>query len=125
MAKTGPKPWELTPERLKKIEELADLGCSQENIARTVGLHPSTFSEFKTKFPEIDQAIKKGRDKGEEFGAGIIREIMNDPTHKQRLTATIFYLKTQHRWKDATEVEQNKDNLPGVPTFKEAKIEDE
>jgi hypothetical protein len=44
---------------------------------------------------------------------------MNDPFHKQRLTATIFYLKTQHRWRETSDVQTTTVNLPGIPTFKE------
>jgi hypothetical protein len=94
------KPWIPTPEILEQVFTLIKKGVTETNVARLVGLHPSTFSAKKTEFPELDETIKKAKAYGEDVAAGIIWQIMNDPSHKQRLTAAMFYLKTQHNWKD-------------------------
>lgn len=97
--------WNPTPEVLAKIKELAELGVTEANIARQVGIHPTTFSEKKRVYPEIDEILRTAAASGEEFAAKVVRSIMANPNHKQQLAATIFYLKTRHKWKEADTVQ--------------------
>jgi predicted transcriptional regulator len=97
------KLWIPTEEILTQVHDLIKQGVTETNVARVLGLHPSTFSAKKNEFPELDEAIKKAKAYGEKVAASVIWEIMNDPNHKQRLTAAIFYLKTQHRWSEKDE----------------------
>lgn len=61
-AKTGGrKAWVPTPEMLEDIKKYASRFLKEEDIARTVGISPQTFSEKKKTYPELDEAIKAGR----------------------------------------------------------------
>lgn len=62
---TGPKgvyrDW-ITPERLKIIEGWARDGLSNKQIAKNIGIHVSTLYEWRNDFPELNDAIKKGKE---------------------------------------------------------------
>lgn len=94
--------WIPSPEILDKIEQQAKQGITEANIARNVGISPSTFSEKKQEFPEIQEAIKKGSARGEELATGALWKMIQDDKHKGHLTAVIFYLKTRHGWSDGS-----------------------
>lgn len=96
--------WELTPERLKRIEELAALGVREDSIARQVGLHPSTFSEKKKIHPEIAEVINNAQACTEEIVVSALMNMIKDPKHKAHAAAVFFYLKTKCRWQETSVV---------------------
>lgn len=99
------KKWSLTPEHLATVKRLAELGVTEANIARAINLHPSTFVEKKRMHPELDEVIKLCQASGEAYAASIIRQIMDDVHNKNRFAATVFYLKTRHKWREQTMAE--------------------
>lgn len=117
--KSGPKQWKLTPKRLQTIEELARKGCTQETIARQIGLHPSTYYEKKKLFPEMEEAIQKAKACSEEAVVGYLWNIITDPKHPKHFSAIVFYLKAQHKWED----KKNNDDGPKNGTFQGYSIE--
>jgi len=52
----------LTDEGLIKIEGWAMDGLSDEQIAHNIGIVPSTLYEWKKKYSEISEALKKGKE---------------------------------------------------------------
>ena len=52
----------LTDEGLIKIEGWAKDGLTDEQIAKNMGIRTSTIYEWKKKFPEITEALKKGKE---------------------------------------------------------------
>lgn len=52
----------LTNEGLMKIEALAKNGLTDEQIAQNMGIGTRTLYEWKYKYPQISQAIKKGKE---------------------------------------------------------------
>lgn len=46
--------------RLKEIEKMA-LTMTEEQIAKTLGIGVSNYYEYKKKYPELREAVKKGR----------------------------------------------------------------
>lgn len=52
----------LTNEGLIKIEGWARDGLTDEQIARNMGISPSTLYEWKKKYPEISEVLKKGKE---------------------------------------------------------------
>lgn len=52
----------LEPEGLLKIEGWARDGLIDEQIAKNMGISPATFYEWKNKFPEFSEALKKGKE---------------------------------------------------------------
>ena len=96
MAKLGGKPWIPTEEELQKIESLAARGMEQQDIALCLGIHPSTLSEKKGQLEALNEAIKRGKAKGiAKVTNALLRNI-----DVGNVTAQIFYLKTQARWKE-------------------------
>lgn len=52
----------LTPESLLKLEAWARDGLTDEQIARKMGISTSTLYDWKNKYPEISDALKKGKE---------------------------------------------------------------
>jgi transposase-like protein len=61
MAKGKYHEW-LGPDGLLKLEAWARDGLVDEQIAENMGIHPSTLYEWKKKHPEINEALKKGKE---------------------------------------------------------------
>lgn len=61
MAKGKSEYW-LTPEGLLKIEGWARDGLTDEQIATNIGVSRSTLNEWKKKYPDISDALKRGKD---------------------------------------------------------------
>lgn len=55
------KDW-ITEDGLIKIEGWARDGLINEQIANEIGIHPSTLYDWQKKYPEIAEALKKGKD---------------------------------------------------------------
>ena len=62
MAAKGKSAEWLTPEGLLKIEGWARDGLINEQIAQNIGITATTLYEWKNKFPEISEALKRGKD---------------------------------------------------------------
>jgi len=52
----------IIEEGLLKIEGWARDGLTDEQIAHNIGIHPSTLYEWQKKYPEIGEALKKGKE---------------------------------------------------------------
>ena len=52
----------LTEDGLTKLEGWARQGLIDEQIAKNIGVHVGTLSEWKRKYPEIGTALKKGKE---------------------------------------------------------------
>lgn len=52
----------ITEEGLLKIEGWARDGLTDEQISHNIGIHPSTLYEWQKKYPEITEALKKGKE---------------------------------------------------------------
>lgn len=61
MAKGKYQYW-LTPDGLLLLEAWARDGLSDEQLAHNMGISPSTLYEWKKRFPEMSEALKKGKD---------------------------------------------------------------
>lgn len=61
MAKGKYQEW-LTPEGLLRIEGWARDGLIDEQIAHNMGINPATLYDWKKKYPEISEALKKGKE---------------------------------------------------------------
>ena len=98
MAGKGRPKWEVTPDILKKVETLAAQGLTCEQVARSLGIGPTTFFERQKECPELKEAMDDGRAKG-------IATISNALFQKAKAgdnTAMIFYLKNRdpENWED-------------------------
>ena len=87
---------------LKKVEKYASQLLTNDQIAINLGVCRKTFYVKKSEFPEIDEAIKRGREKG-------ITKVINkllESALAGNITAQIFILKTHGGpdWKEKQDV---------------------
>lgn len=54
------KQW-LTPEGLQQLEEWARMGLTDDQIAHNMGIAYSTFYDYKARFKEFSEALKRGK----------------------------------------------------------------
>lgn len=132
MAKGKYQEW-LTPEGLLKIVGWARDGLIDEQIAQNIGIRAATLYEWKKRFPEISEALKRGKEVidrqvenallkralgyeyeevKEKFEGGILTE--RTVTKKEVVadtTAQIFWLKNRKpdTWRDKPEGTQKGD----------------
>lgn len=132
MAKGKFQEW-LTPEGLLRIEGWARDGLIDEQIAQNIGIRAATLYEWKKRFPEISEALKRGKEVvdrqvenallkralgyeyeevKEKFEGGILTE--RTVTRKEVVadtTAQIFWLKNRKpdTWRDKPEGTQKGD----------------
>ena len=130
MAKGKYEYW-LTPEGQLRVEGWARDGLIDEQIAKNIGISRSTLSVWKTKYPDISDALKRGKEvvdrqvenallkralgyeykeikEKEEYGAitektTTIKQVIPDTT------AQIFWLKNRKpdKWRDKPEYEDH------------------
>ena len=98
-------PFAITDDVLAKIEEYASTGLTQTQIAHNLGVNESTFTRKKTQLTQVQQAIKRGRDKG-------IQKVTNalmENAMGGNLGAQCFYLKNVGKddWRDRHDVEHS------------------
>lgn len=61
MAKGKYEYW-LTPEGLLKLEGWARDGLTDEQIAKNIGINPATLYDWKKKYDEISETLKRGKE---------------------------------------------------------------
>ena len=102
MGKPGRKPkydyW-LTEDGLVSIEGWARDGRTDEQIARTMGIAPQTLCEWKNRFPELDEALRRGHAPVDTY----VENALLTAAKNGNITAMIFWLKNRKRtaWRDA------------------------
>ena len=127
MAKGKYEYW-LTPEGLLKLEGWAREGLTDEQIAGKMGIHRDTLNEWKKKYSDISDTLKRGKEVvdfqvenallkralgyeyeevSEKYELGTLTE--KKVTKKQVVpdtTAQIFWLKNRRpdKWKDKQDV---------------------
>lgn len=128
MAKGKYEYW-LTPEGLLKIEGWARDGLTEEQIAKNIGISVSTLNNWKNKYVEILESLKRGKEVvdrqvenallrralgyeyqevKEKFEGGILTErtVMKKEVVPD-VTAQIFWLKNRKpdKWRDKPDYE--------------------
>ena len=134
MAKGKYHEW-IEPDGLLKLEAWARDGLVDEQIAENMGIHPSTLYEWKKKYPEINEALKKGKEvvdiqvenallkraMGYKYTEVIKEPVIDKETGKTKMvvvkevtkevlpdvTAQIFWLKNRKpvEWRDKQEID--------------------
>lgn len=61
MAKGKYSEW-LEEDKLLLLQSWARSGLTDEQISHNIGIHIATLCEWKKRFPEINQALKKGKE---------------------------------------------------------------
>ena len=127
---TGKYEYWLTPEGLLKLEAWARDGLIDEQIAKNMGITPSTLYEWKKNYSEISESLKKGKEVVDIQVENALlkralgysyKEIKEEKTvDGKRVTVTtkevvpdttaqIFWLKNRRpeRWRDKQDIEHS------------------
>lgn len=128
MAKGKYEYW-LTPEGLVKLEGWARDGLTDEQIAQNIGIVESTLYEWKNKYSEISESLKKGKEVVDyEVENALLKRALGYTVKEEKLTkdgevvelerevpgdvtAQIFWLKNRKpdAWRDKPEDNGNKE----------------
>ena len=121
----------LTEEGLLKIEGWARDGLTDEQIAKNMGIAPSTLYEWKKKYSEFSEVLKRGKEVVDRMvenalfktALGFVYEeetVTNEGSvvttkkySKPNTTAQIFWLKNRkpNEWRDKQEIENTNRNI--------------
>lgn len=111
MAKGKYEYWK-SPEGLTLLEGWARDGLTDEQIAHNMGIAAGTLYEWKKKYSEIDESLKKSKE--------VVDRAVENALYKKALagdvTAMIFWLKNRrpNDWRDKRET-QLSGNVQTVP----------
>lgn len=133
MAKGKYEYW-LSPDGLLKLEAWARDGLIDEQIAENIGINPATLYDWKKKYPEISETLKRGKEVvdievenallkralGYEYTETKTEEYMVEGVPVKRITKTvkevvpdttaqIFWLKNRRpeQWRDKQDIEHS------------------
>lgn len=81
---------------IAKAEQYAQVCDNDEQIARALGISPTTLYARKRESEEFAEALKRGRAKANVFVGGKLMELIKEGN----VAATIFYLKSRCGWKE-------------------------
>lgn len=107
MAKSKADRW-LEPDGLILIEGWARDGLIEEQIAHNMGIGLSTLGEYKKKYKEISEALKKGK----EVADYMVENALFKSAMEGNTTAQIFWLKNRRpaRWRDKPQITEQSES---------------
>ena len=133
MAKSKANEW-LEQDKLTLLEGWARNGLTDEQIAHNMGIRRETLYDYKNKYPNISNALKKGKEVVDiEVENALLKRALGynyeEITYENGVetkrvtkqvapdtTAQIFWLKNRRKqqWRDKVEYETNTDELNKV-----------
>lgn len=107
MAKSKADRW-LEPDGLILIEGWARDGLIEEQIAHNMGIGLSTLGEYKKKYKEISDALKKGK----EVADFMVENALFKSAMEGNTTAQIFWLKNRRpsKWRDKPQITEQSES---------------
>ena len=95
--------FEVTPEVLKEVEEMAGRGLTISQIASCLGISPSTFYLKQAEFSEFSETIKKGKAIAL---SKVTNALFENATVERDNVAIIYYLNNRDKenWSNKHEV---------------------
>lgn len=87
----GPKKFIITDKHIKQSERLAAQGLTMEQIASVIGIGTSTLYFKQEEYPELQEAIKRGRHKG----IATVTNKLFERASQGHTTEMLFYLKNR------------------------------
>ena len=99
----GRPKFEITPEVIKEVEEMAGRGLTVSQIASCLGISPSTFYLKQAEFSEFSETIKKGKAVGV---SKVTNALFQNATVNKDNVAIIYYLNNRDRenWSNRQEI---------------------
>lgn len=107
MAKGKYEEW-LTAKGLILLEGWSRDGLTDDQIAKNIGISRSTLNDWKKKYPDISDSLKKGKEVVDyEVENALLKNALNGDT-----TAQIFWLKNRKSnvWRNKNETSQKQQN---------------
>lgn len=107
--------WETVKDKLILVEGWARDGLTDEQIANNLRISERTFYDYKKKYPQFSQSLKRGKEVVDyEVENALLQNALNG-----NITAQIFWLKNRKptKWKD--KVEDKGDNDKDLNNVKE------
>ncbi len=98
----------VTPEMISKVEHLGGLGLTREQIHNYFGMSSEAWQKRVESSPELEMVMKGGLSKKIEIASGKLWE----HCLKGNLTAIMFFLKTQGRWRETDRPGENGEAIP-------------
>lgn len=108
----------LSEDGLTLLEGWARDGLTDDQISHNLGVSRSTLAEWKKRFPDLSDALKKGKDVVDyEVENALLERAKSGDT-----TAQIFWLKNRRpgKWRDKPEVPGDSDALKKARALLEA-----
>ena len=96
-----------------KVEALASRGLTSHEVARCLGISPTTYFAKQRESEEFAQAIKNGKAKGIQA----ISNALFESAKSGNTTAQIFFLKAQAGWKDRIDITSDDVVIDARPVF--------
>lgn len=100
-----------SPDKYRKyladIEDCAAKGMTHEDIGDYIGLASRTVRHWCRAYPEVMAAYRRGRAKAKVYVVGKLFDLIEEGN----VAATIFYLKTQCRWRETGRIEDDLQDL--------------
>ena len=103
MAKSKVDRWLDPDDGLLLLQDWARMGLTDEQIAHNMGISRSTLSEYKVKYKDIADTLKKGKDVVDiQVENALLKSALEGSN-----TAQIFWLKNRRpdRWRDKRDVD--------------------
>lgn len=130
------RPTDYRPEYVDQAEKLCKLGATDKELADFFDVNPDTIYEWKNKYPEFSESIKKGKDIADAEVADKLFKRATGYSHSAvkifnnqgkvitapytehyppDTTAAIFWLKNRQpkKWRDKQEVEHGVNDTLG------------
>ena len=121
----------ITQEGLTEVEGMARDGLTDKQMAYNIGIAESTLNEWKNRFPEFKESLKRGKEVVDrEVENALLKTalgfyyteeqvtnsggvVTTKKYAKPNTTAQIFWLKNrkQVEWRDKQEIEQTNRNI--------------
>ena len=120
MAKGKYSEW-VTPEGLLKIEGWARDGLTDEQIAHNMGISRSTLNEWKKKYSDISDTLKRGKEVIDIMVENSLLKRALGYEYKERKYAQVEMSEEEHHLKQKTAVNQYKLDHPEA-TFEEIRL---
>ncbi len=114
MAKGKYLEWSGHPDKLKLLSGWARDGLTDEEIAKNIGISRSTLADWKNKFPDISDALKKGKEEADYEVEDSLFKRATGYTAKIKKTfkvKKVRYSETGRKIEELEELEQGEDEV--------------
>lgn len=110
--------WEQVKDKLILVEGWARDGLTDEQIAQNLGISKDTFYEYKKKYPDFSDTLKKGKEIVDyKVESALLKNALEGNT-----TAQIFWLKNRKpsKWKEKQDVDISNNGMSLVEAIQKA-----